>query len=114
MCGWIALCFRAPWQPSRPWCGLETIGRVVAAIVSLLVLWVGSALFTAVSAAAGFRLLAPHPAEMLDYGARVFVDALGVPGGSLSLLVAAIVVTVIALAVRWAIGRQRLERTSAA
>jgi hypothetical protein len=95
------------------WCGLQTIGRVVAAIVSLLVLWVGSAVFTAVSVAAGTRVLAPHPAEMVDYGAQVFVGALGVPGGSLSLLVAAIIAIGIGLAARWAIRRWRLEPTPA-
>ena len=96
------------------WCGLGTIGRVAAAIVSFLTLWIGPAVFTAVSAAAGARVLAAYPAEMPDYGAQVFVGALGVQGGSLSLLVPAISVLILGLVVRWALRRHRLERAAPA
>ncbi|TFD88829.1 hypothetical protein [Cryobacterium serini] len=91
------------------WCGLATIGRVTGAIVSFLALWIGPTLFTAVSAAAGTRVLAAYPAEMLDYGAQVFVSALGVKGGSASLLIPAVVVMVLGLAVRWALRRRRMQ-----
>lgn len=50
------------------WCGFRTPGRIVAVVVSLAALWIGPAFFTAVSAAAGTRVLAPYPAEMVDYG----------------------------------------------
>jgi hypothetical protein len=93
------------------WCGLGTIGRVAAAIVSFLVLWIGPAAITAVTAAAGTRVLAPYPAEMAEYAAQVFVGALGPPGGSLSLFAVATVVMVLGLGVRWAI---RLRRAAAA
>lgn len=96
------------------WCGLGTIGRVSAAIVSLLVLWIGPAAVTAVTSAAGSRVLAPYPSDMVDYGAQVFVSALGVAGGSLSLLVVAVIVMALGLAARWAIRRRRPERASAA
>ncbi|MGZ0066622.1 hypothetical protein [Microbacterium arborescens] len=58
------------------WCGFRTAGCVAAALVSLAALWIGPAFFTAVSAAAGTRVLAPYPAEMADYGIGVFVMAL--------------------------------------
>jgi hypothetical protein len=61
------------------WCGIKTAGRAVAAIVSLIVLCVGPILVTAVSAAIGTRVLAPYPAEMLDYGLGVFRMAIGMP-----------------------------------
>lgn len=61
------------------WCGVSSVGRMIAAVVSLVVLWVGPALVTGVSAAAGSRVLAPYPSEMLDYGAGVFRSALLIP-----------------------------------
>jgi hypothetical protein len=79
------------------WCGLRTAGRVVAAIVSLLVLWVGPALFTASSMAAGTRVLARHPAEMADFAVQVFLGALVVPGGSWRLVVVALVIAILGL-----------------
>ncbi|MFC5930766.1 hypothetical protein D6T64_13070 [Cryobacterium melibiosiphilum] len=79
------------------WCGFATAGRIVAAVVSFLALWIGPALFTGVSAAVGTRVLAAYPAEMLDYGVQVFVSALGPQGTSLVFTVAAAVVTAIAL-----------------
>ena len=94
------------------WAGIRSIGRVIAAIIGLLVLWIAPAAVTAVSSAAGSRVLAAHPAEMLDYGSQVFVSALGVAGDPLSLLVPAIVVMVLGLGVRGAMGRWRVERAT--
>lgn len=62
------------------WCGITTFGRIVAALGALAILWIGPALITAVSGAAGTRVLAREPAEMLDYGRRVFGMALTDPG----------------------------------
>lgn len=95
-------------------CGLTTIGRVAAAVVGFLALWIGPAVFTAVSAAAGSRVLAARPAEMVDYGAQVFVNALGVQGGSASLLIPAVGVMVLGLIVGRGVRRRRLEQVSAA
>jgi hypothetical protein len=57
-------------------CGIQTIGRPIAVIVSLLVLLVGPTLVTAVSAALGSRELAHYPSEVLDYAVQVFRSAL--------------------------------------
>ena len=89
------------------WAGIQSIDRVIAAIIGLLVLWIAPAAVTAVSSAAGSRVLAAHPAEMLDYGSQVFVSALGVAGDPLSLLVVAMVVMVLGLGARGAMGRWR-------
>lgn len=81
------------------WCGVGTVGRVIAAVVSLLLLWVGPTLVTAVSAAAGSRVMLRYPLEMLDYGANVFRSALGMPelwGPPLALAVAIAVIGLVA------------------
>lgn len=57
------------------WAGVGSVGRAAAAAGNLVALWVVPALITAVTSAAGSRVLAPHPREMLEYGYGVFVDA---------------------------------------
>lgn len=57
------------------WAGLGSLGRVLAAAVTLLALWWTPALITAVTSAAGTRVLARHPGEMLEYGWGVFRSA---------------------------------------
>jgi hypothetical protein len=61
------------------WCGIGTVGRVIAAIIGLVLLWVGPAVVTAVSAAIGSRVLAHYPSQMLDFGVSVFRSALTMP-----------------------------------
>lgn len=115
----LALLSSSRWLPALivgvtvAWCGFGTVSRIVGALVSFLALWTGPALFTAVSAAAGTRVLARYPAEMLDYGAQVFVMALGPQGSSLALLVPAVAVTVIALVPIRALRRRHRERLAA-
>ncbi|WP_243074029.1 hypothetical protein [Microbacterium sp. SS28] len=76
------------------WCGFRTGGRIAAVIVSLAALWIGPAFFTAVSAAAGTRVLAAYPREMADYAVQVFLMALTLPELVLPSLVVALVVGV--------------------
>lgn len=77
--------FAFAWMPAVlvgcaiAWCGFRTAGRIAAIVVSLAALWIGPAFFTAVSAAAGTRVLAPYPAEMAEYGLQVFMMALTLP-----------------------------------
>lgn len=61
------------------WCGIQTVGRAIAAIVSLLLLWVGPTVITAVSAAIGSRVLAHYPSQMVEYAMEVFRSALAMP-----------------------------------
>ncbi|MBC7402316.1 MAG: hypothetical protein H7279_03950 [Microbacteriaceae bacterium] len=95
------------------WAGIRSIGRAIAAILGLVVLWIAPAAVTAVTSAAGSRVLAAHPLEMLDYGSQVFVSALGVAGDTLSLLVPAIVVMVLGLGARGAMRRWGVEHAPA-
>lgn len=82
------------------WCGLGTVGRVIAAVVSLLLLWIGPAIMTGVTNAAGSRVLASAPAEMLDYAARVTGSALFSPGLALPPIIVAVVVAGVGLVTR--------------
>lgn len=77
------------------WCGFRTLGRALAAVTCLLILWIGPALMTAISAAVGTRVLARHPGEMLEYGAGVFALVLADAGLSLLPLLVAVGVGVV-------------------
>lgn len=74
------------------WSGLRTGLRVAAAAVSLLLLWVVPALTTAISSAAGSRVLAHDPSEMALYASEVFRAAATMPGLVLPPLVLAVAV----------------------
>ncbi|QDZ14494.1 hypothetical protein [Humibacter ginsenosidimutans] len=89
------------------WCGVNTVGRVIAAIVALLLLWISSPLSTAVAAAAGTRVLARSPYEMADYGVGVFRMALFEVQTVLLPVAAAIVVAAVGLLVRGLMARSR-------
>lgn len=89
------------------WSGISSIGRVIAAIASLAVLWIGPTLVTAISAATGTRVLAKYPAEMLDYGVGVLLMALGMPELWGTSLVVAIAVAAIGL-----VGKRTLIKRS--
>jgi hypothetical protein len=89
------------------WAGLRTAGRIVAAIVGILLLWVGPALITAVSAAAGTRVLAPYPAEMLEYGVGVFRQVIVMPELSLLLPLVGIAVAFVGLTARRTVAARR-------
>ena len=87
------------------WSGFNSLGRAVASFTSLLALWIGPSLFTAISAAAGTRVLASRPAEMAEYGAQVFQSVLRT-SESLSPLVLALVVMAVALGIGWMLRRR--------
>lgn len=95
------------------WGGVGTVGRVIGALASLVILWVGPALITAVSAAAGTRVLAREPAEMLDYARRVFGMALTEPALVAPPLVVAVCVAGVGLIGRALLGRSQRVRGEA-
>ncbi|WP_146215847.1 hypothetical protein [Cryobacterium arcticum] len=80
------------------WCGIHSVGRIIAALVALTAVVIGPALATAVTAAAGTRVLARYPAEMLDYGAQVFQQVLVTPELTLRPLLTTLVVAAAGLA----------------
>lgn len=108
----------AQWMPAVlvgliiAWGGLRSVGRVAGALASLLVLWVGPALVTAISSAAGTQALAHSPEELLEHGVRVFLSLLD-PEFSLAPLITAVSIGVVG-AVALAVGRLRARRAAAA
>ncbi|GAA1828433.1 hypothetical protein [Agromyces salentinus] len=111
---WISAVLR--WTPailvgaSIAWCGLGTAGRVIAAIASLVVLWIAPALATAVSAAVGSRVLARRLDEMLDYGIGVFTAASTIPELVFPPLIVAVVVAAVGLVARALLARRSRGR----
>lgn len=89
------------------WGGVGTVGRVLAALFDLALVWFVPALTTGLSYAAGSRVLAHDPAGMIDAGARVFVMALTAPEIAVPPVVVAIVVAAIGLVARAVVGRRR-------
>ncbi|MDQ4137717.1 MAG: hypothetical protein M3116_02565 [Actinomycetota bacterium] len=77
------------------WCGVRSVGRIAAVLVSLVALWIGPAAITAVSAATGTRVLLQYPSEMLDYGIGVFSMAAGLPELVLPPILVALTVAVL-------------------
>lgn len=88
------------------WCGVGGAGRVVAWLVNLLLLWAVPAGLTAVSYAAGSRVLAGDPEEMLGAARDVFVLALGPAGSSLGYATVALIIGLIGSAVRAHLARR--------
>ncbi|GAA1056423.1 hypothetical protein GCM10017608_32380 [Agromyces luteolus] len=89
------------------WGGIGTVGRVIAAVVALALLWIGPALITAVSSAAGSRVLARRPDEMIDYAVGVFRSASTLPEIVVPPLVVAVAVAAIGLVGRLVVRRSR-------
>ncbi|KQX07822.1 MULTISPECIES: hypothetical protein [unclassified Leifsonia] len=112
---WLAPLLR--WVPAIlvgvaiAWCGVDTVGRIVAVLGSLVILWVGPVLITAITSAAGSRVLASRPSEMLDYGAQVFRMALVAGEFVLVPIVVAVVIAAIGLCGRMLLQRSRSTAT---
>jgi hypothetical protein len=86
------------------WGGQRTPGRVVAAVGSLLLLWIVPAVFTAVTSAAGSRVLLPYPSEVVDYGLEVLRAAMSAPELVLPPLLVALVVAAAGIALHRLLG----------
>jgi hypothetical protein len=82
------------------WCGTGGAGKAVAWLVDVLLLWTVPAGFTAVSFAAGSRVLAGDPEAMLDAARDVFVQAAGPAGTSLQYVAVALVIAIVGSGVR--------------
>lgn len=94
------------------WTGVNTVGRVIAALISLTLLWIAPAAMTAISSAAGSRVLARDPLDMIDYAIAVFQMALFTPEIALRPIIAAVVVAVVGLVVRWSVRAARRRRAT--
>jgi hypothetical protein len=90
------------------WAGLSTVGRATAAIVALLILWVGPVLVTAIEFSAGSRVYAHDPSAMVEAGRSVFASALVQPANVLPPLVLAVVVALLGMVLE--VGVRRFRR----
>lgn len=88
--------------------GLHSVGRVVGAVLALVVLLVGPALATAASGAAGMRVLLPYPLELFSFAGGLFTGSFG--RGMTAALLAAVIGGVGAVLLR---ARRRRATTTA-
>lgn len=88
------------------WAGVRTVGRIVAAVVSLFLLWLVPAAAAAVTAAVGSRVMLRLGAELLDYAAGVWKLAAFMPSLVLPPLVVAVVVAALGITVRELLARR--------
>jgi hypothetical protein len=89
------------------WTGVNTVGRVIAALLAVALVWVAPAVTTAVANALGSRVLVRSGSDIIDYGIDVFQMALFTPELALRPIIATVVVAVVGLVVRALIGRRR-------
>lgn len=89
------------------WAGVNTPGRIAAAIASVILVWVAPALLTGISSALGTRVYANSPGDMLDYGVNVFGMALLIPELALRPIIATVITAAIGLGIRRLLARRR-------
>lgn len=94
------------------WTGVSTVGRVLTGIVGLVLVWLVPALTTAISSAAGTRVLARDLPGMAEFGGQVFVSASTMPEIIVPPLVTTVLVAVVGLVLRRVVGRRRTGRTA--
>lgn len=82
------------------WAGLGTVRRIIAAVVSLLLLWVVPAFATAVTSAVGSRVLLRDPSGLVDQFTGVLRSAISMPGLVVPPLVVALAVAAAGLVLR--------------
>lgn len=88
------------------WGGVRTTGRVVAAVVGILLLWVVPALATGVTSAVGSRILLRDLPELFDYGWGVFRMALLMPELAAPPLIVALAVAAMGIVARELLARR--------
>jgi hypothetical protein len=89
------------------WTGVNTAGRVIAALLAVGLMWVAPAMTTAIANALGSRVLVRSGSGIIDYGIDVFQAALLTPELALRPIIATVVVAVVGLVVRALFGLRR-------
>lgn len=89
------------------WAGVRSVGRAIAAVASLLLLWFVPAVATAVTAGVGSSMMLHFPAELREYVLSVFSAYLSMPSLVLPPLVIAVVVAAAGIALRAVLARRR-------
>ena len=89
------------------WTGVNTVGRVIAAIVSVALVWVAPAVTTAIFSALGSRVLIRSGADVIEYAIAVFQLALFTPELALRPVIATVIVATVGLVIRALVTRRR-------
>ncbi|WP_052663795.1 hypothetical protein [Psychromicrobium lacuslunae] len=88
------------------WCGTRPAIRLIVWAANLLLLWLLPALFTALSAALGSRVLAGDPVEMANYFIEVLRAALGSLDTALLPVALALAIAVVGSVIRNLLGQR--------
>jgi hypothetical protein len=86
------------------WAGVNTAGRVIAALIALVLVWIAPAATTGVASALGSREL--YQSGMVDRGVDAFQTALLTPALALQPIIATVVVAGIGLLLRALMSRR--------
>ena len=96
------------------WTGIDTAGRVIAALFALVLVWVAPAVTTALTNALSNQVLIHSSSDVIDYAVGVFQAALLNPALALRPIIATAVVAGVGLGVRALISSRRRRRPAAA
>jgi hypothetical protein len=89
------------------WTGIDTAGRVIAALFALVLVWVAPAVTTALANALSNQVLIHSSSDVIDYAVGVFQAALLNPELALRPIIATAVVAGVGLGVRALISSRR-------
>jgi len=89
------------------WAGIGSIGRILAAVGAVAIVWIGPAALTGVGYALGSRVLWNDPSGMVEAAVQVFTLALLTPELAWRPIVACLVTAAIGLGIRAMLVRRR-------
>ncbi|MHA7985958.1 hypothetical protein ACX9R5_09125 [Rathayibacter sp. CAU 1779] len=92
------------------WSGMDTVGRIIAALVSLALVWIAPAVNAAIGAVAASHALSSAPFALARHGLVAFRSTLLEFDVLLPPLVLTVVISAVALLVRLAVSRTRRGR----
>ena len=92
------------------WTGIDTAGRVIAALLALVLVWVAPAVTTALANALSNQVLIHSSSDVIDYAVGVFQAVLLTPELALRPIIATAVVAGVGLGVRVLISSRRRRR----
>ena len=89
------------------WTGIDTAGRVIAALFALVLVWVAPAVTTALANALSNQVLIRSSSDVIDYAIGVFQAALLTPELALRPIIATAAVAGVGLGLRALVGSRR-------
>lgn len=93
------------------WTGVHSVGRVIATITALAMVWVAPAVTSGIGGALGTRVLLTTPGDLAEHGVLVFQTALFTPEVALHPVLATLAVAAVGLLVRGIVALARRGRS---